>query len=411
MLSVRWSSKKIEVVSIVVLVLIWTMHGTGVLVPETGFDAVWYHLPIAQRVIETGGLAYMPELYQSVNPLASDLFFFLGYMFMGELGAKLVAFSFGLSLVAASYALSRQYMDRAWSLYAAIIVSLFQVVAWQASSFYVDVAKAMWEVVALVVLLHAHRRRSSVLVTTAGIAFGLSLGTKAFSILLLPAFLVIVWLLSANKIRDALYFLVSSVVVSLPWYLRSYYYTGDAWHSVSIHVAKLAEIGGESSLLMYVTTRLVTLPYSLVVQLSTTADYTTPLIIILLPCLVLCWRLIASDKRLQALLVFSASQWLVWWFVPPTSSRYALSGFIVLLILLMKSSQYLSDRNKALSSSLLMTMILVTGVLALPRVAVAARNMRYILGQQAKQEYLEQFLDGNVDQHLCSWHDLPCSKL
>ena len=64
---------------LVVLGGLWLMHSVGVLMPETGFDAVWYHLPIILRNMEVGSFVYQPALYQSLNPLFSDTLFLLGW--------------------------------------------------------------------------------------------------------------------------------------------------------------------------------------------------------------------------------------------------------------------------------------------------------------------------------------------
>lgn len=206
---------KLEKILWLGLIVVWFSHLVGVFTPEVGFDAVWYHLPVAKAIMEQGSLVYLPELYQSVNPLLSDLFFTIGYWLGGELGAKVVAYFFGLSLIVASYKLSRQFLTKTWSLWLILLVSTFQVIAWQSSSFYVDVAKASWELWSLHCLLRWWYEWQPRQLIASGLLFGFSLGTKLFSLILWPLMVVFVW---SAGLLPSLIFTISSLLPALPFY-------------------------------------------------------------------------------------------------------------------------------------------------------------------------------------------------
>src|SRR5258708_1946884 len=110
------SQPKIDQFLVGSLVVIWFIHLLGVFVPETGFDAVWYHLPIVSEFAKLHRVMYLPDFYQSLNPLWSDLIFLHGYQLAGEIGAKFVAYIFGLSFLFVSYQLAREVMNRRWAL-------------------------------------------------------------------------------------------------------------------------------------------------------------------------------------------------------------------------------------------------------------------------------------------------------
>jgi hypothetical protein len=195
-----------------VLSATWALHLLQVFVPESGFDALWYHLPVAEVVLDNQRFIYDPGLYQSLNPLFADAVFFLGFAWQRELGAKVVAYLFGLALVAISYVLARRQLPRAWSLVTVLVVSAFQVVAWQSSSFYIDLAKAAWELAAVVYLLEYLKERGGVerpakagrWLLASGLMLGASLASKAFSVVLLPVFAgMLLWSrLSSVRIRS-----------------------------------------------------------------------------------------------------------------------------------------------------------------------------------------------------------------
>src|SRR5579859_1225838 len=66
-----------EKILLIILCAIWLVHLTGIFVPETGFDAVWYHLPIVDQFVLMHRIFYVPDFFQSLNPQFSDLIFLL----------------------------------------------------------------------------------------------------------------------------------------------------------------------------------------------------------------------------------------------------------------------------------------------------------------------------------------------
>ena len=172
--------KLLEKATIVLLILIWMSHLVQVFTPEAGFDAVWYHLPVVKAISEQKKLVFIPELYQSTNPLFSDLIFGVGFIFAGELGSKIVAYLFGLAVIVSSYILSRKLLNRSWSLIVILTVSTFQVVAWQSASFYVDVAKAFWEISSILTLLRWKDTQQRKWLFVSALLFSASLATKLF---------------------------------------------------------------------------------------------------------------------------------------------------------------------------------------------------------------------------------------
>ena len=398
--------KLLEKVIIALLILSWLSHLVQVFTPEVGFDAVWYHLPVVKAILEQQQLVFLPELYQSVNPLGSDLIFGTGYFFAGELGAKVVAYLFGLGLVIVSYILSTKFLNRFWSLIVILTISTFQVIAWQSASFYVDVAKAFWEVSSLIFLIKWQVEQRQKWLIMAALLFGASLATKLFSLFLLPIFLGLVFIWSQrHKIRSLGSFLASSLLLPLPFYLFAYLKTGQPFFSFSQHLIKLAEIGGDSSLLIYLWQRTKLLIF-LPVELVLAKDYTSFVLILFLPVLFLFIQKLTKNQLLLGISIFTIYQVLLWWYLPPLSTRYALSGFITWTTLSIWGVAQLSKQNPRFYQPILATIFLAVLINLAPRAMVNLRSSRYLLGTQTKTEYIRQFLDGHIDQHLTSWYQL-----
>jgi hypothetical protein len=386
----------------VAIVVFWLMIGTGIFVPETGFDAVWYHLPVIDKVAQVHRITYLPDLYQSLNPLFSDLIFGLGYQVLGEFGGKCVALLFGITLALLTFSLSRRVLDRYWSLWVVLMVSSFQVVAWQSSSFYIDVAKAVWELAAVLFFIDVKKLSQS------AFFFGASLATKLFSLFLLPVFLLMGYV-SGEKLPRSMWFVILSIFVALPFYFFAYRVTGSPIYSLGLHTAKLQEIGGESSVLTYALARTLALPSSLTQLTLFSRDYTSLIFLVFLAPFLLSLFELWSDRVTRFLLIFAAGQWLIWWYVPPLSTRYALSGFVVLGVLFVKVLEKYVQKKPAARKNVLLTMGLAVAINVLPRVFVTQRNMQYIFGlhnKTTKEKYLQQFYDGSIDANLKKWHHI-----
>lgn len=396
-----------------VLWMVWLLHLVGVFVPETGFDALWYHLPIAQEMVQQRGLVYLPEYYQSLNPQLSDLVFAQGFAVAGMLGAKIVAFAFGLSTLAVSFALARKIMSQRWALVAMIVVSLIQPLAWQASSFYVDVAKAWWELAALwcVFEVVAQQKKLGRWLVLASLCMGASLATKLFSLALLPVFAMIVWwALSVTKpMRKTLLTagaVVGAVLVAVPFYWWSYRFSGQWFVSGSLHLAKLDQIGGESSVYRYVWRRTLSLPSSWLVVSVQVRDYVSLLLLPGLPLLIAWHNHVWRNIYTRMLLIWSIGQWMVWWFVPPLSTRYALSGWITVVLLVLWALERAAMHNSTTKKITTALVVLAIAAALVPRLVVLKRNAVYLLGYQTQQDYLRQFIDGNIDHQLNKWYSL-----
>lgn len=396
------------------LISIWLLHLLQVFTPETGFDALWYHLPVAQAMVEHGGLVYIPGLYQSVNPLFSDLFFTVGYMFGGALGTKVVAYLFGLATLWVSFLLSKRLLKGDYVWWSVICISLIHTIAWQSASFYVDVAKAFWELGAIYMLIVAIEQRvlSTKLAWLVGLLIGASVGTKAFSIILIPFFACSIWIYSRSKdqIKNTLMYVLGILLLSGPFYLHTFIHTGEFFYSISHHIGKLNEIGGNATVLGYIMKRLVELPLS-PIALLVSRDYVSPMLVACIPILISYRKHIQTSQTFSFLTTFVAYQWLIWWFVPPTSTRYALSGFIVLVILVVWGLEQLShgaNRGHAMIINGIFALAVLTTLI--PRLFVTVRSIQYIRGTQTQKEYLELFRDGHIDQHMDRWYGMNESK-
>lgn len=395
---------------LIALTSIWLVHMVGVFTPEHGFDAVWYHLPLIRAYVGAGHFVFLPHFYQSVNPQFSDALLGIGYFFAHEAGVKMVSYLVSISLAAITFFAARLWTDRSWALLITCAVSLMQVVAWQASSAYVDVAKAMWEVGAITISWWILRKKGTskfdmwLVLLCAGLC-GASVATKLFSILLVPIFIWMLWEISSNR-RIFFVSLVLMLLLPAPFYWWSWYSTGNAFVSAGIHLDKLTELTGALSWLAYTQHKILSSWQVPFIASFGVRDYTTPYVWLCMLYLGYEALRCRIPRYLISSFLFICLQFGIWWYIPPVSTRYALSGFI--LLVLVSCIHFLQGAKVQWLERLLFVGVVVSCVaLFIPRLWVLTRDMRYLLGYQTKETYIQQFYDGNADQHLKSWHQLP----
>lgn len=399
---------RFEKILLGLLVFIWSLHLIQVFVPETGFDALWYHLPAAKLLVENHRFVYSPELYQTANPQFADSIFSLGFMALGSFGTKLVAFGFGMTLIAVVFQLARLFISRLWALIFVITVSTFQVVAWQSSSFYVDVAKAVFDlsVIWLVLVAMRTKKHESKIkyLWLSVISFSASLASKAFSVLLLPSMIFVFWVAGKKLSRRLVFPLLAGLLfLALPFYLFSYEQTGSFFYSILQHTSSLDSFTASNSIFELIITRLVELP-KIIPNLFFTRDYTSPLLVLLPIAVYYLFKDIKKSTSLQILTFFTFNQLAIWWLVPPLSIRYALGGFITGLLLVILMIVKLCSNLGVSERKAQFFILIVALIMFLPRIIVANRSLQYILGSDSQREYIDSVRDENNSWVLDSWY-------
>lgn len=414
---IGWSQlEKLEKGLVLALGSVWFSHFLQVLVPETGFDAVWYHLPVLNQIVHSNGLVTSPTLYQLLYPLWSDLTFLPSFIIAREVGTKFTAFGAGLALLFVTYALARKFNSKKWALLVSLTMSAFQVVAWQSASFYIDVCIATWIVAGIWYLVNLPIRKQTsakadltnqlAYLTATGILIGLAAGSKHFNLILFVPLFFSVWILRKN-VGYAVLASAWAVVIAAPWYVRSYLETQQFlypafthWHDLTASSSKSGALSSETFLFK----RVITLPVSLV-KIAVVRDYVFPLLSLTPLAVGYLWVKKFLSREIIVLILFGGTEWLIWWLIPPYSTRYALGGFILALIILALTSEKLGHQIQRQTLFITIWVVIIC-LMMIPRIWVNYRSLVYLATSQTKIQYLGQFLDGNIDTPLRQWYGL-----
>ncbi len=196
----------------------------GVLGPERGFDALWYHLPIPRIWLEAHRIFFMGgNLYYSAMPKLIDMLYV-----WGEVPAKLMHLAFGLLSAAVTYRIARKFVEEKWAMLAAVIFYSNLVVGWQSITAYIDLGRTFFEALAFYLLVDKKIYKSAVVL-------GLAMATKTLAIGSLGILGMLVWVTrtrSAAAAQHLVRYVLVAVLVAAPWYVFSWVNTGNPFYPI-----------------------------------------------------------------------------------------------------------------------------------------------------------------------------------
>jgi hypothetical protein len=103
---------KLRIIFLLLILFQALVNLAGVLGPELGFDALWYHLTLPKIYLQNHSIFYVPGglLYYSAMPKLAETLYIVGLAFGNEIFVKLIHFFFGILSLFALYKLSRKFL-------------------------------------------------------------------------------------------------------------------------------------------------------------------------------------------------------------------------------------------------------------------------------------------------------------
>ncbi len=342
------------------IILLALINLLAVFSPEIGFDALWYHLTLPKlfllqhRWYYPGGLLY----YSAMPRLAETLFIPLLALF-GATGPKLLQFISGLVITYLTYLLARNWFDQTRSALGALLFYATWLVSWQSGSAYVDLIRAVFETIALLLALKGKH-------ITSGIFLGLALGTKWHAL----GSLLIFGLIFSPLIP------VLALITAIPWILLAWHLTGNPFYPLLepfMYLTQLQQVPGNFFRPLIAIQRLISIPIHLSFPFD---DMLNPLLGPLF--------IIGATKK-NRLLLFSLLGLVYWQLTPPPSSRYLLP-YLPAVIVVGLSALDFPRLNRVLTFLIFSTTILII----FGRSSANSRYLPVILNRQTVNQFLAQ---------------------
>ena len=206
------------------------------LAPATGVDSLLYHLAVPAIYLQKGGMVQLPSIYPSNWPFTVQMTFLYALWLRGDAVAQLLNFWSVVLTILGLYGLTRRWCSaRAALLAVALYVSISDV-TYQSSVALTDVMAALFLLLSVAALVIWLEQRQDRWLVFAGVLAGWFAGSRISNAGLVIGLGLALGLLVIQRVRShqwhaavraVFLFGVCAFLVTLPWYLRSWAYTGN----------------------------------------------------------------------------------------------------------------------------------------------------------------------------------------
>ncbi|MCX6366977.1 MAG: glycosyltransferase family 39 protein [Armatimonadetes bacterium] len=202
------------------ITLVGALNPPGVL----EWDSLSYHLAAPKRYLQEGRIYYIPDDHHSNFPFTLNMLY-LWMLSLGSVsGAKLCHWLCGALLTLAVYTCGARHFSKTIGQVAAVVTATTPMLLWESTTAYIDLALALFSFLSFYAVLNAHEQPRWLVVSA--VLMGLALGTKSTA-LAFWAMGVLGLLAMRLPFRLALVWAGMALAIGLPWYLKTFLYTGD----------------------------------------------------------------------------------------------------------------------------------------------------------------------------------------
>ncbi|MEJ2079687.1 MAG: glycosyltransferase family 39 protein [Acidobacteriota bacterium] len=205
------------------------------LAPETGFDALNYHLGVPRLYILHHSIYPTPHIVYSNFPFLGEMLFTWGWLMDSTILAKLFHYLFGLLTAGGMIIFGRRYFSTRAGLLAALIFLSSPIVGFLMQTAYIDLILTFYIFLAVYSTVRwvsaSTPPRGWLLL--AGLASGLAFSTKYTAVLVLP----IITIIAISRVRSARPprmvsrqlggFYLAFALIALPWLVKNLVFTGN----------------------------------------------------------------------------------------------------------------------------------------------------------------------------------------
>lgn len=382
------------------------------LTPETGRDALLYHLAAPKLYLEHGGFYLIPGNLFAQYPFHTEMLFTLGLFLQGDILAKGINLLFLLVLPLGMWIFVTNYLNNRcnWLLASVLLVTLPTVFA-TGHAAYSDLSTTIHVFAAILAFLNWQKRGGASWLVLSGTCAGLALACK-FTVLILPfiGFLAVLRVLQQRGeitgkklVRSLLLFFLPLMLTGAPYYLKSWVITGNPFYpylfglfggaGLDKHLSYLLEgmtmyVGMGKGLLDYLF-----LPFNLSLRsdwgLFLFDGIIGPVFLLTLPLLVL--RRPWPDP-LKSIMIFSGLFFL-FWAAGSQQLRYLLPIFPFLSLASCYALQ--SFAGQRVLHPLIIVVLggcILLNTLEIKREVDHIQPLGYVLGNEAREDYLARLL-------------------
>jgi hypothetical protein len=371
--------------------------------PEIFFDSMKYHLALPQLWINKSQIYFPYSLTMSFTPLNMEVLYSLGMLLKNDILSKYFHFGFGVIIIYLIYVMGKQFFSKATGILASLIfytTPMVMVVVYKTA---LEVGLGFFELLSFALFISwfkeidPQNKKKNIILS--GICMGLALGPKYTAIFgfigIIIVFLYIYFSEGRKKenISYAFYFIIFAGIVSAPWYIKNYLYTGNPlfpMYSNTIGYVKLKmwdNLKSDPVSVPFTISNYLFFPWKLAFAKISQESLTGIAYVLLIPLVFLFKN---RNNLLKLILIYV----LVCVFFWATRGKFYFRYFIPtlpLVALLLSAYLMTNDWNKIIKKIIFYT-LLMTGftnlIFAMHIIGSSNLTMDYLFGFMNKAEYM-----------------------
>jgi|SRR3989344_1684119 len=364
----------------------------GVLGPELGFDALWYHLTLPKIYLINHSIFHIPGglLYYSDMPKLGEMLYISALAFNGEILSKLMHFAFGILSCIAIYKLSRKFLSQKFSLLAILIFYSNLVVAWESIAAYVDLTRAFFEILTFWGFIEWRKSRNNKWLIKSALMLGLAISVKLISLGSLPIFIALLFLdfliarsFFKKTILNIFIFSFFALIIPFPWFVFSLVNTGNPFYPLFTNFYR---VGFELSFLNPL--KFVVDSWSLFIN---SPDPVSPIYLSFLPLMILFFTKLGRELRLIS--AYSLFALFIWYITPQTGGGRFILPYLPALSIVAAGAIDKIKKDSPLKNICIFIVIISSLLTIFYRTAANSKYIPVLLGRESKTQFLSRNLN------------------
>lgn len=228
----------LETASVPLLAALLAIGLALALAPETGKDALVYHLAVPKEYLKSGGFRLIPGNVFANYPLLGEMAYTAALCLRGEVFAKLIHFGALIGVLAGMWSFSRRHVpENAFPFTSLLLFAAIPTVFAESHTANIDLFVVLYSLAALFAYANWMDKGRRGWLVLAGAFTGAALSSK-YTALLLP-FLGVLGVLAASRRREEtdrqalenlLLYLAPVAILGTPFYLKNLVLTGNPFH-------------------------------------------------------------------------------------------------------------------------------------------------------------------------------------
>jgi hypothetical protein len=232
---------------LVILLILYYDFFLASLAPVIAGDA--YKYEISKLIVKYHKMVVRPEWLLADMPNLLGMLFVYSQSIFDFDSIKIVCFIIGFSFCLGSYVLARRYLSREGALITAILITLIPPFYQELYEPYIEVGWSLWGLAGIYLILHLLEKKSTKLgpYLLGGFLLGCAASGKQFAPIVVMAVCLLILLPFRqhklnfsfyNRLKISTILALTSFFIVLPWYLKSYIYTGDPFYPYGANFLK-----------------------------------------------------------------------------------------------------------------------------------------------------------------------------